>query len=146
MSDPTTWSAAKLDRTTKIIGALDSPLRVQILLLLHVRDYVVHELVDILGKSQPLVSQHLRVLKDARLVGAARSGREVVYSLTVPSVIATLESLSLLAEPQKDDLAPRRKAEPGFIDAAKSAAFGPHPDLLPEKDPGLKPNTPAPRN
>ena len=155
MSDPTTWPAEKLDRTAGIIGALDSPSRIQILLLLHNRDHVVHELVRVLGKSQPLVSQHLRVLKDAGLVGATRSGREVVYSLAVPGVIATLESLSLLAEraqeePEepKDELAERRKRTPDFIDASKSsgaaAAFGPLHEVTPDKDLGLKPDTPAP--
>lgn len=152
MSDPTTWPAEKLDRTAGIIGALDSPPRLQILLLLHNRDHVVHELVQVLGKSQPLVSQHLRVLKDAGLVGATRSGREVVYSLAVPGVIATLESLSLLAErtqeEPKDELAERRKRTPDFIDASKSsgaaAVFGPLHDVTPDKDPGLKPDTPAP--
>ena len=145
MSDPTTWPAEKLDRTAGIIGALDSPSRIQILLLLHNRDHVVHELVRVLGKSQPLVSQHLRVLKDAGLVGATRSGREVVYSLAVPGVIATLESLSLLAErtqeESKDELAERRKRTPDFIDASKSsgaaAAFGPLHEVTPDKDPGL---------
>ncbi|MCT1683378.1 metalloregulator ArsR/SmtB family transcription factor [Corynebacterium appendicis] len=152
MSDPTTWPAEKLDRTAGIIGALDSPSRIQILLLLHNRDHVVHELVRVLGKSQPLVSQHLRVLKDAGLVGATRSGREVVYSLAVPGVIATLESLSLLAErtqeEPKDELAERRKRTPDFIDASKSsgaaAAFGPLHEVTPDKDPGLKPDTPSP--
>lgn len=152
MSDPTTWPAEKLDRTAGIIGALDSPSRIQILLLLHNRDHVVHELVRVLGKSQPLVSQHLRVLKDAGLVGATRSGREVVYSLAVPGVIATLESLSLLAErtqeEPKDELAERRKRTPDFIDASKSsgaaAAFGPLHEVTPGKDPGLKPDTPSP--
>ena len=112
----------------------------------------MHELVRVLGKSQPLVSQHLRVLKDAGLVGATRSGREVVYSLAVPGVIATLESLSLLAErtqeEPKDELAERRKRTPDFIDASKSsgaaAAFGPLHEVTPDKDPGLKPDTPSP--
>ena len=154
MSDPTIWPAEKLEHTAGIIGALDSPMRLQILLLLHARDHVVHELVRVLGKSQPLVSQHLRVLKNAGLVGSSRSGREVVYRLAVPGVIATLESLSLLAERTKetedqvDELAVRRKKGPDFIDASKSvgaaAAFGPLPDVTPDKDPGLKPNTPVP--
>ncbi|MFH8385689.1 ArsR/SmtB family transcription factor [Kitasatospora sp. NPDC018058] len=35
-----------------------------------------------LGVSQPLVSQHLRVLRTSRLVTAHRRSREVEYSLT----------------------------------------------------------------
>jgi DNA-binding transcriptional ArsR family regulator len=38
-------------------------------------------LVERLEMSQPLVSQHLRVLRGARLVGVERQGREAVYSL-----------------------------------------------------------------
>jgi DNA-binding transcriptional ArsR family regulator len=41
----------------------------------------VHELVEVLGVSQPLVSQHLRVLRASRLVRTQRRGREIAYSL-----------------------------------------------------------------
>lgn len=152
MSDPTTWPADKLSRTAEVISALDSPLRLHVLLLLNTRDHVVHELVRILDKSQPLVSQYLRVLKNAGLVEATRSGREVVYRLAVPGIIPTLESISLLTEradeAPEDELAARRKPSPDFIDASNSAgaaaAFGPLPDCTPETDPGLAPDTSAP--
>lgn len=150
MSDPTMWPAEKMTRLSEIIGALDSPLRLRILLLLRERDHVVHELVDSLDKSQPLVSQHLRVLKKAGLVDATRSGREVVYHLAVPGVIATLEYLSTLPRQADDELAARRQRTPDFIDATQStgsaAAFGPLPDCTPDIDPGLAPDTPAPPN
>ena len=49
------------------------------------RDYpagvCVHELVEKLGAPQPLVSQHLRVLRGAGVVRGARRGREIAYSL-----------------------------------------------------------------
>ena len=41
----------------------------------------VHDLVDAIGRAQPLVSQHLRILKAAGVVRGERRGREVVYSL-----------------------------------------------------------------
>jgi DNA-binding transcriptional ArsR family regulator len=41
----------------------------------------VHDLVDAIGVAQPLVSQHLRILKSAGVVHGERQGREVVYSL-----------------------------------------------------------------
>jgi ArsR family transcriptional regulator, zinc-responsive transcriptional repressor len=41
----------------------------------------VHELTEALEVDQPLVSQHLRVLRGARVVAADRRGREVVYRL-----------------------------------------------------------------
>ena len=42
----------------------------------------MHELVAALGISQPLVSQHLRILRTSRIVTARRRAREVEYSLT----------------------------------------------------------------
>ncbi|HEX3300748.1 MAG TPA: metalloregulator ArsR/SmtB family transcription factor [Actinomycetota bacterium] len=45
-------------------------------------EYCVHELVDAIGAAQPLVSQHLRVLRGTGLVRTRRRGREVVYELT----------------------------------------------------------------
>ncbi|EUA69711.1 bacterial regulatory, arsR family protein [Mycobacteroides abscessus subsp. bolletii 1513] len=41
----------------------------------------VHELVDAVGVAQPLISQHLRVLKAAGVVSGERQGREVMYRL-----------------------------------------------------------------
>jgi len=39
------------------------------------------ELVDALAVPQPLVSQHLRILKSAGVVAGERTGREVMYRL-----------------------------------------------------------------
>lgn len=41
----------------------------------------VHDLVDSVGVSQSLVSQHLRVLRSAQLVAGSRQGREIEYRL-----------------------------------------------------------------
>ena len=41
----------------------------------------VNELVDAVSVSQPAVSQHLRVLKDARLVQVQKQGRQRIYSV-----------------------------------------------------------------
>ncbi|AGF73073.1 ArsR/SmtB family transcription factor [Corynebacterium halotolerans] len=73
-----------LDTATKVIGALDSRLRMEIVLRLSDREHYVHELVVELGKSQPLISQHLRVLKKSGLVDSRRRGREMVYRLIQP--------------------------------------------------------------
>ena len=66
----------------ELLKVLSAPARLAIVTELAERPHVVHELVDLLGLSQPLVSQHLRVLRGARLVSVERQGREAVYSLT----------------------------------------------------------------
>jgi DNA-binding transcriptional ArsR family regulator len=64
-----------------LLRALAAPVRIAIVLQLLESDRCVHDLVDALGVAQPLISQHLRVLKSAGVVRGDRRGREVVYSL-----------------------------------------------------------------
>lgn len=66
----------------ELLKVLSAPARLAIVTELAERPHMVHELVDLLELSQPLVSQHLRVLRGARLVQVERNGREAVYSLT----------------------------------------------------------------
>jgi ArsR family transcriptional regulator, zinc-responsive transcriptional repressor len=65
----------------ELLRALAAPIRVAIITELGVGERCVHELVDKLGAPQPLVSQHLRVLRGAGVVRGARRGREIAYSL-----------------------------------------------------------------
>lgn len=74
-------SNATLDDAGELLRALAAPVRIALVLHLHERDQCVHELVEALGVAQPLVSQHLRVLKAAGVVHGKRRGKEVVYSL-----------------------------------------------------------------
>ena len=60
---------------------LSAPARLAIITRLADGPAAVHELTDHLGESQPLVSQHLRVLRAARLIRAHVRGRERVYEL-----------------------------------------------------------------
>jgi DNA-binding transcriptional ArsR family regulator len=67
----------------ELLRALAAPMRVAIVTELAgggVR--CVHQLVDALNAPQPLVSQHLRVLRMAGVVHGSRRGRETDYSLT----------------------------------------------------------------
>ncbi|HWM58838.1 MAG TPA: metalloregulator ArsR/SmtB family transcription factor [Pseudonocardia sp.] len=64
-----------------LLRALAAPVRIAIVLQLRESSRCVHDLVDALGVTQPLISQHLRVLKSAGVVRGDRHGREVVYSL-----------------------------------------------------------------
>lgn len=72
---------AAIERTIDMFKALSHPLRLQLVQLLANGELAVHELVDELGAAQPLVSQHLAVLRAARLVRSDRHGRESRYSL-----------------------------------------------------------------
>lgn len=93
----TTTESQRLDdskyiEAAELIHALHSPLRLKIVHLLAEQDLCVHEIVQILGANQPLVSQHLKVLKDAGVVGAERQGREQLYTLTCPSSLKIMRT------------------------------------------------------
>ncbi|HWC79787.1 MAG TPA: metalloregulator ArsR/SmtB family transcription factor [Pseudonocardiaceae bacterium] len=83
-SDPTPvqlQSAQTLTAAGDLLRALAAPVRIAIVLELRGAPRCVHELVASLGVTQPLISQHLRVLKSAGVVAGERHGREVVYRL-----------------------------------------------------------------
>jgi DNA-binding transcriptional ArsR family regulator len=70
-----------------LLSALAAPMRLSIVaLLLQHGSRCVHQLVDELAAPQPLVSQHLRVLRGAGLVVGERRHREVHYALVDPHV------------------------------------------------------------
>ncbi len=70
-----------LDAAGELLRALAAPVRIAIVLQLRESQRCVHELVDALGIPQPLVSQHLKILKGAGIVAGERSGREMLYRL-----------------------------------------------------------------
>lgn len=71
-------------------AALADPSRRRILDLLRRRDRSVSDLVEGIGLSQPGVSKHLRVLRDAGLVHVRKDGRTRWYSLR-PQPLAELD-------------------------------------------------------
>lgn len=65
--------------TSDAVQAFADPSRRAILDCLLAGEQAVGELVGVLGLSQPAVSQHLRVLLDAKLVTVRRDGRRRLY-------------------------------------------------------------------
>lgn len=66
------------------------PTRRRILDLLRQQSRPVGELVELLGRSQPGVSKHLRVLREAGLVRVSRDGQRRWYELD-PKPLAELD-------------------------------------------------------
>jgi ArsR family transcriptional regulator, arsenate/arsenite/antimonite-responsive transcriptional repressor len=68
----------------KGFAALSDPVRLRVLSMLAAADdgeVCVCDFVDPLGKSQPTVSHHLKILSEAGLVTGERRGKWVWYSL-----------------------------------------------------------------
>ncbi|MFH1086153.1 MAG: metalloregulator ArsR/SmtB family transcription factor [Chloroflexota bacterium] len=78
--------------------ALANPVRLQILHVLAQQEACVCHLTTVLGKRQANVSQHLIVLRDAKLVEDRRDGMMVYYRLAsgrVAKVLTLLQELAL---------------------------------------------------
>ena len=77
--------------TTAVFEILAEPNRRRVLDLLREQEHTVGELVDALDMSQPAVSKHLRVLRDAGLVEARVDAQRRIYSLR-PEPLADVDA------------------------------------------------------
>jgi len=76
--------------TATLFQALGEPRRLEILDLLRDGERPVGELVDRLGVSQPAVSKHLRILKEAGLVDVRADAQRRLYRIR-PEPLAELD-------------------------------------------------------
>ncbi len=72
---------ARAATTTDAFNAVAEPRRREILDALTRGERPVNDLVDVLGLAQPLVSRHLRVLREVGLVDVRDAGRQRIYRL-----------------------------------------------------------------
>lgn len=93
-------SASPLDADTapglaKAFAALGDPVRLRLLSLVMSADggqICACDLVEPVGRSQPTVSHHLKVLREAGLVTATRQGQNVWYAV-VPQQVQALQNV-----------------------------------------------------
>lgn len=106
-----------------LFKALASPTRLTIMRELEDGPACVHELVVAVGASQSLVSQHLRVLRNVRLVQGARRGKEIEYSV-IDTHISRLIA-DAIAHAAEIEANPR-----GAPASAQKGMLRPAPDLV----------------
>lgn len=75
----------------ELFDVLADSTRRQILDLLRIRSRTVNELTDLLQISQPGVSKHLRVLREAQLVTVRQEAQQRWYELR-PEPLAVIEA------------------------------------------------------
>ena len=77
---------ARAATTTDAFNAIAEPRRREILDALAGGERSVNDLVEQLGLAQPLVSKHLRVLREVGLVDVREQGRQRLYRLNGPAL------------------------------------------------------------
>jgi len=88
----------------EICAGLADPNRIMILYALSQGSRNVTEIYSELNMAQPLVSRHLKVLRERGMVTTERRGTVIVYSLTDNRLI---QALDLLRAVMHDNLAKR---------------------------------------
>ena len=83
---------------TAVLSALAEPHRQQVLALLERQELSQGDLVRALGISQPLVSHHLKVLREAELIETAVQGRRRIYRLRAQTLAVVGRRLTTMAE------------------------------------------------
>ncbi len=87
-----------VDELVRYCKALADPQRLRILALCRAGEISVGELTDILGQSQPRVSQQLKLLCDAALLQRFRDGRRIYYRLPDRQSAGQRQLLRLIPE------------------------------------------------
>jgi len=77
-----------------IFYALSDPIRLEIINYLRNGEKCVCEIVPHLNLIQPLVSRHLKILKDAGIVRFRKDGTKRMYSIVDLKIYAVVDALS----------------------------------------------------
>ena len=88
----------------EICGGLADPNRIMILYTLDQCPHNVSELAGELSIPQPMVSRHLKVLRERGMVTSQRNGTVIVYSLADKRLV---QALDLLRAAMRDMMAKR---------------------------------------
>jgi ArsR family transcriptional regulator len=79
----------------ELLKVLGHPERLAIVFLVYSREMCVKELVEVLGVSQPKVSQHVGLMKELGILSFRREGTRVLYRLNskvVKDIVSALFS------------------------------------------------------
>jgi ArsR family transcriptional regulator len=82
-----------LELHAKVCRTMAHPIRLALLNALRDGERGVGDLADAIDVRQPLVSQHLAVLRNQGLLGYRRSGNEVFYRIAYPKMIQACDLL-----------------------------------------------------
>lgn len=89
-----------------VFKALGDPTRRAILEMLAKRDLNAGEIADAFNISKPSISNHLTILKNAKMITSTRQGQNIVYSLNTTvfhDVIQWVYRLSKEEEKHEDE-------------------------------------------
>lgn len=78
----------------KIFSSLSDPIRLEILDFLRYGEKCVCEIIPHVNLIQPLVSRHLKILKNCGLVKDRKDGNRRLYSVTDPRIFEVVDAVT----------------------------------------------------
>jgi DNA-binding transcriptional ArsR family regulator len=78
----------------RVFYALSDSIRIEILEFIRDEEKCVCEIVPHLNLIQPVVSRHLKILKDAGLIRCRKDGTKRMYSIVDDRIFAVLDALT----------------------------------------------------
>jgi ArsR family transcriptional regulator len=79
---------------TKIFYAFADPARLEIIEYLRVKEKCVCEIIPHVKLIQPLVSRHLKILKECGIVKVRKEQNKRLYSISEPKIFEVLDALT----------------------------------------------------
>lgn len=96
------------DLETKIYKALAHPARLEIVKTLAMGERCVCELFDESEFTQPNISQHLRILKDADILFSERNSNKLMYRIKHPEVLEIMTLAQKIVQSEINSLIVRK--------------------------------------
>src|SRR3989304_1713541 len=78
----------------RVFYALSDPVRIETLEFIRDGEKCVCEIVPHLNLIQPVVSRHLKILKDSGLVADRKDGNKRLYSVTFPEIYTIIDDVT----------------------------------------------------
>jgi DNA-binding transcriptional ArsR family regulator len=121
-------------KTSKTLRVLGQPDRIQILLAIGEGEACVCHLKAMLKKRQAFISQHLKAMRDAKILKTRREGRYIFYHVADKGIFDLIRLAGGLADSEGRELSPTKAGEkvPG-CDCPKCSGEGISPHIKVEE-------------
>lgn len=94
----------KTDGLAKVLKALAHPLRLEIVKMLEKEPLCVCVINEKFGSTQPNISQHLKILKDAGILTSKKEGTLVIYSVKYEEVFEIIQKAEKIIKNEINNL------------------------------------------
>ena len=89
-------------RNSKIMSALSTPMRLQIVDMLSCGELCASEIKDVFSTTQPTMSYHMKLLVEAGIVLMRNEGKYVFYSLNNEYMKMFFQDIQKIASPKEN--------------------------------------------